>query len=101
MKFRAPTKKAALVFTDIEGSTNLWEANPCAMRRALDLHNQTIRKLIPEHAGYEYNTDGDAFAVAFHEASDAIAFSLAMQVSRAITTNYTPPWSQFYGIHQQ
>jgi class 3 adenylate cyclase/gamma-glutamylcyclotransferase (GGCT)/AIG2-like uncharacterized protein YtfP len=75
-----PTKKAALVFTDIEGSTPLWEANPRAMRKALDLHNKTIRKLIPVHGGYEYNTEGDAFAVAFHEASDAIAFALAMQV---------------------
>ena len=79
--YKAPANKVSLVFTDIEGSTNLWEANPGAMRRALDLHNKTIRKLIPEHAGYEYNTEGDAFAIAFHEASDAIAFSLAMQLA--------------------
>eukprot|EP00931_Biecheleriopsis_adriatica_P062113 TRINITY_DN373_c0_g1_i11.p1 TRINITY_DN373_c0_g1~~TRINITY_DN373_c0_g1_i11.p1 ORF type:complete len:1076 (-),score=233.82 TRINITY_DN373_c0_g1_i11:43-3270(-) len=69
-----------MVFTDVQGSTSLWETNPRAMEQALRLHDATIRQVLAKHSGYEVTTEGDAFQVAFHDAADAVAFCLDTQV---------------------
>ena len=71
--------KAAIVFTDIQGSTASWEAYPAEMREALRIHNRVIRTSIKKHKGYEVKTIGDAFMVAFEEAEEAASFSLEIQ----------------------
>ena len=53
-----PQGKAAIVLTDVQGSTALWEADPKAMRNALNLHDEIIRELRAEHGGYEIDTEG-------------------------------------------
>mmetsp|Transcript_22166 Transcript_22166/g.39860 ORF Transcript_22166/g.39860 Transcript_22166/m.39860 type:complete len:1016 (+) Transcript_22166:20-3067(+) len=68
-----------MVFTDVQGSTSLWEANPRAMEQALRLHDATIRQVLAKHSGYEVTTEGDAFQVAFHDTADAVAFCLDTQ----------------------
>ncbi|HRJ79057.1 MAG TPA: adenylate/guanylate cyclase domain-containing protein, partial [Planctomycetota bacterium] len=57
----APTGNVTLVFTDIEGSTRLWERYGDAFKASLDAHNQIIRKALAAHSGYEVKTEGDAF----------------------------------------
>jgi class 3 adenylate cyclase len=43
----APASSAvALVFTDIEKSTPLWERHPVAMKAAIDVHDVTMRAQI-------------------------------------------------------
>ena len=49
------------------------------MDKAIDVHDHVIRTLLPRYNGYEVTTEGDAFLLAFHEASDAVAWSLATQ----------------------
>ena len=49
----------AIVLTDVENSTNLWEANPEAMREALALHDSIVRQLREENHGYEIDTEGE------------------------------------------
>ena len=71
--------KAAIVFTDIKGSTASWEACPTDMREALRVHNRIIRKCIKTHNGYEVKTIGDAFMVAFEQLADAARFCLDVQ----------------------
>jgi len=79
-KLMTPPKDfGTIVLTDIEDSTALWEANPQAMRKALALHDQTMRRLMAENYGYEVTTEGDAFVICFHEAADALNFTLAMR----------------------
>lgn len=41
----APTGKIALVFSDVMGSTALWEQEPQAMSEALKLHNSIVVSL--------------------------------------------------------
>ncbi|CAB9520914.1 Adenylate cyclase [Seminavis robusta] len=79
--YRAPPTAGivTIVSTDIQGSTALWEADERAMLQALRLHDQIMRKTMAEHYGYECETEGDAFIMAFHEPSHAIAFGLALQ----------------------
>jgi class 3 adenylate cyclase len=83
-----PQEKAALVLTDVQGSTELWEADPMAMKKALELHDAIIRKLCAQHRGYEVDTEGDSFLLAFHDAVDAFGFSLTLQEELN-----TAPWS--------
>ena len=53
------------LFTDIEGSTQLWEAAPDAMRAALARHDSILRDAIHEQGGYVFATGGDGFAATF------------------------------------
>lgn len=75
----APTGLVALVFTDVQGSTQLWESDPDAMRAALDTHNRVIRDVIAQTRGYEVKTEGDAFILAFADVLDAVRFALSAQ----------------------
>eukprot|EP01059_Diplonema_ambulator_P023277 TRINITY_DN386_c0_g1_i8.p1 TRINITY_DN386_c0_g1~~TRINITY_DN386_c0_g1_i8.p1 ORF type:complete len:548 (+),score=182.22 TRINITY_DN386_c0_g1_i8:33-1646(+) len=70
----------AIVFTDIQGSTSIWEACPVAMKRALKTHNRAIREVMELYQGYEVKTIGDSFMVAFESADDAVGFGLAVQL---------------------
>ncbi len=76
-----PTGLLALAFTDIQGSTPLWDENPEVMRHALDIHDRLLRKLLAEHEGYEFSAEGDALKVAFSSALNAVRFSLAVQLA--------------------
>jgi class 3 adenylate cyclase len=74
-----PDYLAVVVFTDIQSSTALWEANCSAMQEALVLHNAILRECIVEHHGYEIKNEGDSFHVVFHDCSDAVSFALQAQ----------------------
>jgi predicted ATPase len=71
------------LFTDIEGSTRLWEAAPDAMRLSLAAHDAVIRKAVDAHAGYIFSTGGDGFAAAFGRAADAVAAAADAQAALA------------------
>ncbi len=75
----APTGTVSLVFTDIQGSTSLWEHFGGEFKSVLDRHNRIFREAIDEFGGYEVKTEGDAFMVAFQEAEPAVAMCLAVQ----------------------
>ncbi|KAF4540959.1 Adenylate cyclase [Lasiodiplodia theobromae] len=61
----APTGEVSLVFTDIKNSTLMWETYPTAMRSAIKMHNDVMRRQLRIIGGYEVKTEGDAFMVAF------------------------------------
>eukprot|EP01059_Diplonema_ambulator_P014471 TRINITY_DN25384_c0_g1_i1.p1 TRINITY_DN25384_c0_g1~~TRINITY_DN25384_c0_g1_i1.p1 ORF type:complete len:1121 (+),score=287.70 TRINITY_DN25384_c0_g1_i1:173-3364(+) len=76
----APTGAVSLVFTDIQGSTRIWERAPQAMCMALTMHNNLVRSTIKQFNGYEVKTLGDAFMIAFTNSVDAVAFALTLQL---------------------
>jgi TolB-like protein/Tfp pilus assembly protein PilF len=84
-----PTGTVTLLFTDIEGSTRLWEAHAAAMRAALARHDALLRDCIDDHDGHVFKTGGDGFCAAFHTASDALAAALDAQ--RAL---HREPWPE-------
>jgi class 3 adenylate cyclase len=69
------------LFTDIEGSTRLWEEHPEAMRLALTRHDGLLRTAIETSGGSVFKTVGDAFCVAFDHAPAAVSAALAAQCS--------------------
>eukprot|EP01065_Artemidia_motanka_P008803 TRINITY_DN14457_c0_g2_i1.p1 TRINITY_DN14457_c0_g2~~TRINITY_DN14457_c0_g2_i1.p1 ORF type:complete len:1160 (+),score=317.83 TRINITY_DN14457_c0_g2_i1:474-3482(+) len=74
-----PSGNVTLVFTDIRGSTSLWEQATEAMGVALKQHNNIIRKAIAQNGGYEVKTVGDAFFVVFASPEDACRFGVQVQ----------------------
>jgi len=74
-----PSGTVTFLFTDIEGSTYLWEHTPEAMRPALARHDQIMYDAIGQAGGYAYKTIGDAFQAAFATAAQALSAALAAQ----------------------
>ena len=56
-----PTGTVTFLFTDMEGSTRLWENDAPAMQKALSHHDELLRSVIEERGGYVFKTVGDAF----------------------------------------
>jgi len=67
------------LFTDIEGSTRLWEEAPEAMRSALVQHDDLLRAAIESFDGHVFKTVGDAFCAAFDDPCRAVEAVLACQ----------------------
>src|SRR5579862_9294982 len=76
-----PSGTVTFLFTDIEGSTHLWEEHPEVMRLALTRHDALMRAAIEAHDGHVFKTMGDAFCAAFHVASDALHAALTAQLA--------------------
>ncbi len=72
-----PGGTVTFLFTDIEGSTKLWEQYPEVMRVALARHDALLQKAIEDNNGYVFKTVGDAFCAAFPTAPDALNAALA------------------------
>jgi adenylate cyclase len=75
----APTGEVSLVFTDIKNSTLLWETYPIAMRSAIKMHNELMRRQLRIIGGYEVKTEGDAFMVAFRTVTSALLWCFTIQ----------------------
>ncbi len=80
----APSGTVTFLFTDVEGSTRLWEAVPEAMRLALARHDELLRAAIEAHGGRVFSTGGDGFAVAFQRAGDASRAAVDAQAALAV-----------------
>ncbi len=76
-----PTGDVTFVFTDIEGSTALWDRTPDAMTESLAEHDRRIISIVDRHEGYVFTTAGDSFAVAFHSAVQAVEAALDIQLA--------------------
>jgi len=76
----SPTGTVSIVVTDVQGSTALWESCPSDMKAAIDIHDTIMRQCYTNHHGYEINTEGDAFHLAFQHPADALAFALQAQL---------------------
>ncbi len=74
-----PTGTITFLFTDIEGSTKLWERDPGAMSEALTRHDRILRETIEIHGGHVFKTVGDAFCAAFSTATDALEAAVESQ----------------------
>lgn len=75
----APTGTVAIVFTDVQSSTQLWEQCGEAMQAALDMHNTVLRALLATSWGYEVKTQGDSFMVVFPSVPEAVRWCLDAQ----------------------
>src|SRR5580692_10843152 len=77
---RIPSGTITLLFSDIAGSTRLWESGPDAMAMALRRHDEIMRSVIEGAGGYVFKTVGDAFCAAFETAQQAVAAAVHAQL---------------------
>jgi len=71
------------LFTDIEGSTRLWEDQPERMRRALGRHDRLLREAVERQHGVVVKTTGDGVHAAFQDPRDAVVASVEAQIALA------------------
>ena len=74
-----PSGTLTFLFTDIEGSSALWEQAGEAMRAALARHDALLREAIDAHGGFVFSTGGDGFAAAFARAGEAVGAAIEGQ----------------------
>jgi predicted ATPase/class 3 adenylate cyclase len=67
------------LFTDIEGSTRLWEEQPERMRPALARHDALARRAVETRRGVVVKTTGDGLHAAFGDPLDAVGAAIALQ----------------------
>src|ERR687889_428510 len=94
------TGKITFLFTDVEGSTSLWERKPKAMSEALSRHDEILCTVIGAHSGHVFKTVGDAFHATFSAASDAL--EAALEAQRALlneTWDLTGPLRVRMALH--
>jgi predicted ATPase/class 3 adenylate cyclase len=82
-----PTGTVTFLFTDLEGSTRLWEEHPDAMKDALARHDEILRDAIAAHDGHVVKTTGDGVHAAFTDAPEAVRAAIDAQRELGAT-----PW---------
>jgi class 3 adenylate cyclase len=77
-----PSGTATFLFTDIQGSTCLWETDPEAMRSALAVHDEVLRSAIEAHGGWVFKHTGDGVCAVF--GSVRAALDAAVEAQRGL-----------------
>ena len=67
------------LFTDIEGSTRLWEQDPERMVRALACHDAIARAAVENNRGIVVKMSGDGIHAVFEDPLDAVEATLHLQ----------------------
>ncbi len=68
-----------LLFTDIQGSTYLWEQHPQAMSTALAYHDSMMAQTVEAYHGKIFKNLGDGICAIFDSPADALQASLRIQ----------------------
>lgn len=70
-----PDGVVTFLFTDVEGSTRMWEESPDSMMAALNQHDEAIDAAVSAHNGVSVKPrgEGDSRFIVFVQASDAVA----------------------------
>lgn len=84
-----PSGTLTFLFTDLEGSTRLWESDPERMRLAMVRHDKLIESRVERYHGFVVRPrgEGDSRFAVFPRATDAIA--AASLIQRAF---FIEPW---------
>ena len=78
----------SFLFTDVAGSTRLWDADRDGMASSLAAHDRLLAGAIERYGGYVFSTAGDSFGAAFPTAPAAVA--AAMEIQLALRSE---PWA--------
>lgn len=74
-----PSGAVTFLFSDIEGSTQLWQKDRAGMETALARHHAILKTAISNHGGYVFQIVGDAFCAAFATPAEALLAAFAAQ----------------------
>jgi predicted ATPase/class 3 adenylate cyclase len=95
-----PSGTVTFLFTDVEGSTRLWEEFPQPMQQALARHDQILRDAIESGGGSVVKTTGDGFHAVFPTAHGALETAVGIQRALAAEPfTETGPLLVRMGVH--
>lgn len=95
-----PSGNLTFLFSDIQGSTPLWESDPIGMSHALELHNAALHGAIKLFNGRVFKIIGDEFQAVFAQPVDAIQAAVAGQRALGQTAwEHVGPLRVRMGIH--
>jgi predicted ATPase/class 3 adenylate cyclase len=95
-----PTGTVALLFTDIEGSTRLWEQDGDRMSRVLATHDAASRAAVEGNHGIVVKMTGDGMYAAFGDPLDALnATAMLQQTLEKLAATTTPSLRVRAGLH--
>ena len=80
---QASSAVTTFLFTDIEGSTRLWEREPERMHDALAQHDALAHASVAAHRGRVVKTTGDGIHAVFTDPLDAVEAAVALQLALA------------------
>jgi predicted ATPase/class 3 adenylate cyclase len=83
-----PAGTLTFLYTDLEGSTRLWEQHPQSMPAAMALHDNFLQTAVHKHGGRIFRHTGDGICAVFVNASAALAAALESQLNLQ-----TGPWA--------
>ena len=83
-----PHGVVTFVFSDIEGSTRLWETDPAGMKASLARHDEIVEREIAAVGGHVFKHTGDGFGAAFESVSAGV--EAAAGVAGALATEAWP-----------
>jgi predicted ATPase/class 3 adenylate cyclase len=87
-----PSGTVTFLFTDLEGSTRLWEEQPEAMQVALARHDAILEGTIDTCGGVVFSKMGDGMAAASASAADLVRAAVQVQLALA-----SEPWPDAVG----
>jgi len=79
-----PADTITFLLTNIQGSTQLWERHPQAMKTALAQYEALLRQAVETNGGHVFKAVGDTFFTAFATPDAALAAAIVAQ--RALLT---------------
>jgi predicted ATPase/class 3 adenylate cyclase len=95
-----PSGTVTFLFTDVEGSTRLWEDHPDAMRAAMARHDELLRGAVESSNGFVVKGRGDGLHAVFATADAAVRAAIDCQhAMRAEDWPVTEPLRVRIGIH--
>src|ERR1700734_3782765 len=83
-----PADAVTFVFTDIEGSVRLWEADRDGMAAVSARYDRIVREQIEASGGHVFKTVGEAHRAVFADPTAALSSAVAIQ--RAVGAE---PWA--------
>jgi class 3 adenylate cyclase len=78
---KPPTGTVTFLFTDIVGSTEMWEQHGDAFLPVLQAHNAILSAAIEQCGGFLIKTEGDAYKVAFADPAAAVRCAILAQAA--------------------
>src|SRR5438270_4810438 len=76
-----PAGTVTFLFTDIVGSTEMWEQHDDAFLPVLQAHNAILNDAITRYGGHLFKTEGDAYKIAFSDPSAAVKCAILAQAA--------------------
>jgi predicted ATPase/class 3 adenylate cyclase len=95
-----PSGTVTFLFTDVVGSSGLWESVPSVMAAVIERHDSILRGAIDAGGGHVFASGGDGVAAVFGRADEAISAAVAAQLA-LLAEPWPPevPLSVRMGLH--